>query len=110
MVIYKHWLFQVDPGNVRLIEEGEVNALVEAEKQAEATKQAIKRKIAQAAATDFQSRSLPAKLRIEPDDPEDVVGIRVTILIFTNIFSNELQLTKSLAYDVFLLTLYPSFF
>lgn len=54
--------------------------MLEAEKQAEATKQAIKRKIAQAAATDFQSRSLPAKLRIEPDDPEDVVGT-VTILI-----------------------------
>nr|CAN63860.1 hypothetical protein VITISV_037743 [Vitis vinifera] len=62
---------QVDPGNVRPIQE-EVNALLEAEKEAEATKQAIKRKIAQAAATDFQSRSLPAKLRIEPDDPEDV--------------------------------------
>ncbi|RVX05787.1 hypothetical protein CK203_023843 [Vitis vinifera] len=61
----------VDPGNVRPIQE-EVNALLEAEKEAEATKQAIKRKIAQAAATDFQSRSLPAKLRIEPDDPEDV--------------------------------------
>lgn len=81
MVIYLAWLFQVDPGNVRPIQEGEeVNALLEAEKQAEATKQAIKRKIAQAAATDFQSRSLPAKLRIEPDDPEDVVGT-VTILI-----------------------------
>jgi survival of motor neuron-related-splicing factor 30 len=48
--------------------------LVEAERVAEATKQAIKRKIAQAASVDFQSRSLPAKLRIEPDDPEDVVS------------------------------------
>lgn len=46
--------------------------MVEAERVAEATKQAIKRKIAQAASVDFQSRSLPAKLRIEPDDPEDV--------------------------------------
>ncbi|XP_042483926.1 uncharacterized protein LOC122064282 [Macadamia integrifolia] len=64
--------FQVDPGNVRLIQEGEVNAFVEAERVAEATKQAIKRKIAQAATTDFQSRTLPAKLRIDPDDPEDV--------------------------------------
>ncbi|KAF8404013.1 hypothetical protein HHK36_008889 [Tetracentron sinense] len=62
----------VDPGNVRQIQEGAVNALLEAEKEAEATKQAIKRKIAQAAVSDFQSRSLPAKLRIEPDDPEDV--------------------------------------
>lgn len=80
----------MDPGNVRPIQE-EVNALLEAEKEAEATKQAIKRKIAQAAATDFQSRSLPAKLRIEPDDPEDVVG-GVTIQIFTIFFWNELQL------------------
>ncbi|PRQ19660.1 putative chromatin remodeling & transcriptional activation CHROMO-DOMAIN family [Rosa chinensis] len=63
---------EVDPANVRPIQEGAVNALLEAEKVAEATKQAIKRKIAQAASVDFQSRSLPAKLRIEPDDPEDV--------------------------------------
>ncbi|XP_052204867.1 uncharacterized protein LOC127809803 isoform X2 [Diospyros lotus] len=63
---------EVDPANVRLIEEAEVNALLEAEKEAEATRQAIKRKIAQAAASDFQSRSLPAKLRIDPNDPEDV--------------------------------------
>ncbi|XP_044462575.1 survival of motor neuron-related-splicing factor 30-like isoform X1 [Mangifera indica] len=60
---------EVDPANVRPIQ---VNALLEAEKVAEATKQAIKRKIEQAAAIDFQSRSLPAKLRINPEDPEDV--------------------------------------
>jgi survival-of-motor-neuron-related-splicing factor 30 len=63
---------EVDPANIRPIQEGTVDALVEAERVAEATKQAIKRKIAQAASVDFQSRSLPAKLRIEPDDPEDV--------------------------------------
>ncbi|EXB80406.1 Survival of motor neuron-related-splicing factor 30 [Morus notabilis] len=63
---------EVDPDNIRPIEEGAVNALLEAERVAEATKQAIKRKIAQAGSADFQSRSLPAKLRIEPDDPEDV--------------------------------------
>ncbi|XP_062094850.1 uncharacterized protein LOC133800794 isoform X2 [Humulus lupulus] len=63
---------EVDPDNIRPIQEGAVNALLEAEKVAEATKQAIKRKIAQAASVDFQSRTLPAKLRIEPDDPEDV--------------------------------------
>lgn len=67
-------LMQVDPANVRPIQEGTVDALVEAERVAEATKQAIKRKIAQAASVDFQSRTLPAKLRIEPDDPEDVVS------------------------------------
>lgn len=52
----------------------EVNALLEAEKVAEATKLAIKRKIAQAASVDFQSRTMPAKLRINPEDPEDVVS------------------------------------
>ncbi|KAL3515771.1 hypothetical protein ACH5RR_022673 [Cinchona calisaya] len=63
---------EVDPDNVRPIHEETANALLEAEKVAEATKAALKRKIAQAASTDFQSRSLPAKLLIEPDDPEDV--------------------------------------
>ncbi|KAF7142315.1 hypothetical protein RHSIM_Rhsim05G0115500 [Rhododendron simsii] len=63
---------EVDPDNVRAIQEGVVNALLEAEKEAEATKQAIKRKIAQAAVVDFQSRTLPEKLRIDPNDPEDV--------------------------------------
>lgn len=71
-IIYSHYL-QVDPDNVRLIEEGNVNALLEAEKIAQATKEALKRKIAQAAETDLQSRTLPAKLRIDPNDPEDVV-------------------------------------
>jgi hypothetical protein len=64
----------VDPANVRPIQEGVVNTLAEAERVAEATKQAIKRKIALAASVDFQSRSLPAKLRIDPSDPEDVVS------------------------------------
>lgn len=63
----------MDPANVRTIQL-EVNPLLEAERVAEATKQAIKRKIAQAASVDFQSRNLPSKLRIEPDDPEDVVS------------------------------------
>ncbi|CAL0325879.1 unnamed protein product [Lupinus luteus] len=73
-VIYDNWgnKEEVDPANVRPIQEGTVDALLEAERVAEATKQAIKRKIAQAASIDFQSKSLPAKLRIEPDDPEDV--------------------------------------
>lgn len=75
----------MDPDNVKPIQEGVVNALIEAEKEAEATKQAIKRKIAQAAAVDFQSRSLPAKLKVEPDDPEDVVSKNVLDnLVFTN--------------------------
>lgn len=60
---------EVDFANVRPVQ---VNPLAEAEKIAEATREALKRKIAQAAAADFQSRSIPAKLRINPDDPEDV--------------------------------------
>ncbi|KAM1014761.1 hypothetical protein ACFX2I_044591 [Malus domestica] len=73
-VTYDSWgnKEEVDPDNVRPIQEGAVNALLEAERVAEATKQALKRKIAQASSIDFQSRSLPPKLRIEPDDPEDV--------------------------------------
>lgn len=67
--------FKVDPANVRPLQEGAVDTILEAEKEAEATKLALKRKIAQAASadTEFQSRSLPAKLRIEPEDSEDVV-------------------------------------
>ncbi|KAL2339326.1 hypothetical protein Fmac_013772 [Flemingia macrophylla] len=73
-VSYDNWgnKEEVDPANIRPIQEGTVDTLLEAERVAEATKQAIKRKIAQAASIDFQSRSLPAKLRIEADDPEDV--------------------------------------
>ncbi|TKY53853.1 Survival of motor neuron-related-splicing factor 30 [Spatholobus suberectus] len=73
-VCYDNWgnKEEVDPANIRPIQEGTVDTLLEAERVAEATKQAIKRKIAQAASIDFQSRSLPAKLRIEADDTEDV--------------------------------------
>lgn len=76
LVAYSGWgnKEEVDPANVRALEEGVVDPLVEAEKEAEATKLALKRKIAQSATADvdFQSKTLPAKLRIEPEDPEDV--------------------------------------
>lgn len=52
----------------------EQNALLEAERLAEATKNALKRKIEQAASSDFQTKTLPAKLKIDPNDPEDVVS------------------------------------
>lgn len=73
-VAYDEWgnKEEVEPYNIRPIEEAAVNTMVEAEREAEATKQAIKRKIAQSASVDFQSRTLPAKLRIEPNDPDDV--------------------------------------
>ncbi|KAJ1255649.1 hypothetical protein BS78_07G012000 [Paspalum vaginatum] len=73
-VAYDEWgnREEVDPDNVRPLEEEAADALRQAEKEAEATKMAIKRKIEQAATSDFQARSLPAKLRIEPSDPEDV--------------------------------------
>lgn len=78
---YYLYYFQVDLANVRLLQEEGVDALLEAEKEAEATKLALKRKIAQAASSDvdIQSRSLPAKLRIEPEDSEDVVSKFVSI-------------------------------
>lgn len=76
LVSYEGWgnKEEVDPANVRPLPEGAVDTILEAEKEAEATKLALKRKIAQAASadSDFQSRSLPAKLRIEPEDSEDV--------------------------------------
>lgn len=73
-VCYDEWgnKEEVDLANIRPRQEASVNPLVEAERIAEATKQALKRKIAQAAASDMQSRSLPAKLLIDPNDPEDV--------------------------------------
>ncbi|KAL1831706.1 hypothetical protein ACET3Z_001357 [Daucus carota] len=76
LVSYEGWgnKEEVDPANIRPLQEGAVDTILEAEKEAEATKLALKRKIAQAASadTDLQSRSLPAKLRIEPEDSEDV--------------------------------------
>ncbi|TVU43744.1 hypothetical protein EJB05_10235 [Eragrostis curvula] len=73
-VAYDEWgnREEVDPDNVRPLEEEAADALRQAEKEAEATKMALKRKIEQAATSDFQARSLPAKLRIDPNDPEDV--------------------------------------
>ncbi|CAA7043825.1 unnamed protein product [Microthlaspi erraticum] len=70
-VSYDEWgnKEEVDPDNVRAIEN---NALLEAERLAEATKNALKRKIEQSASSDYQSRTLPAKLKIDPNDPEDV--------------------------------------
>lgn len=56
---------------MRLIEH---NALLEAERLAEATKNALKRKVEQAASSDFQTKTLPEKLKIDPNDPEDVVS------------------------------------
>ncbi|XP_050273035.1 uncharacterized protein LOC126716092 isoform X1 [Quercus robur] len=88
---------EVDPDNVRPIQEGVVNTLAEAERVAEATKQAIKRKIALAASMDYQSRSLPAKLRIEPDDPEDVkVAKRKKIHAFkSKVRMEQLEVTQN---------------
>ncbi|KAF0898219.1 hypothetical protein E2562_005819 [Oryza meyeriana var. granulata] len=73
-VSYEGWgnKEEVDPANVRPVEEEAADSLRQAEKEAEATKMAIKRKIEQAATSDFQMRSLPTKLRIDPTDPEDV--------------------------------------
>ncbi|XP_023638733.1 survival of motor neuron-related-splicing factor 30 [Capsella rubella] len=70
-VAYDEWgnKEEVDPDNVRPIEQ---NALLEAERLAEATKNALKRKIEQAASSDFQTKTVPAKLKIDPNDPEDV--------------------------------------
>jgi hypothetical protein len=75
LTVYCWFKFNFTPfSNVRPLEEAAADALRQAEKEAEATKMALKRKIEQAATSDFQVRSLPAKLRIDPNDPEDVVS------------------------------------
>ncbi|XP_042000021.1 survival of motor neuron-related-splicing factor 30-like [Salvia splendens] len=63
---------EVDPDNVRPIQEGTADPLLEAEKIAVATKEALKRKIAQSASKDFEAWTVPAKLQIDRNDPEDV--------------------------------------
>ncbi|GBG85997.1 hypothetical protein CBR_g40810 [Chara braunii] len=51
----------------------DIDSMAWAEKEAEAGRQALKRKVEAAAAmVDDMPRSLPAKLRIHPDDSEDV--------------------------------------
>ncbi|KAH8939968.1 hypothetical protein BDL97_15G064400 [Sphagnum fallax] len=91
-VTYDDWgnTEEVDLSNVRVLEveeddlvaeakadleinmDANADAMLGAEQEAEATRQAIKRKIAQAADVDVIPRGLPPKLRINPDDPEDV--------------------------------------
>ncbi|KAH0939646.1 hypothetical protein HID58_007107 [Brassica napus] len=80
-VSYNEWgnKEEVDPDNVRAIEN---NALLEAQRLAEATKNALKRKIEQAASSDYQSKTLPAKLKIDPNDPEDKIAKRKKIHAF----------------------------
>jgi hypothetical protein len=68
---------QVD--NERIRERGEVNAFFNAEKEAEAARLALKRKIAQSAEAEIAPRGLPAKLQIKPDDPENVVSCVKTV-------------------------------
>ncbi|XP_073028435.1 uncharacterized protein [Primulina eburnea] len=73
-ICYEGWgnKEEVDPDNIRSIQEDTADPLLEAEKVAVATKEALKRKIAQAAAKDFQSWTVPEKLQINVNDPEDV--------------------------------------
>eukprot|EP00850_Spirogloea_muscicola_P015155 SM000114S24118 [mRNA] locus=s114:3455:6054:- [translate_table: standard] len=71
---------EVDEGNVRrradaeAATEAEADAVAAAEREAEATKQALKRKVAQAAEREAVPKDLPPKLRINPDDSEEVFG------------------------------------
>ncbi|KAL3814558.1 hypothetical protein ACJIZ3_015826 [Penstemon smallii] len=63
---------EVDPDNVRSIQEGNADPLLEAERIAVATKEALKRKIALSASKDSHSWTVPEKLQYDPNDPEDV--------------------------------------
>ncbi|AEC05599.1 nucleic acid binding/RNA binding protein [Arabidopsis thaliana] len=90
-VAYDEWgnKEEVDPDNVRPIEQ---NAIVEAERLAQATKNALKRKIEKAASSDYQTKTLPAKLKIDPNDPEDVkIAKRKKIHVVQNKKQNDWQ-------------------
>ncbi|MCO5580216.1 hypothetical protein L7F22_034082 [Adiantum nelumboides] len=65
---------KVDFDNVRDLDESseQRNALLDVEKAAEATRLALKRKIAESAEAEIVPKNLPLKLQIKPDDPEDV--------------------------------------
>jgi len=52
--------------------DADADIMFDAEREAEVTRLAIKQKIAEAADVDAISRDLPPKLRIKPDDSEDV--------------------------------------
>ena len=52
-----------------------VDPLLDAEQEANLTRLALKKKIKDAADIDTIPRDLPPKLRIKPDDPEDVVSV-----------------------------------
>ena len=58
---------------MRPIQEGTADPLLEAEKIAVATKEALKQKIVQSASKEFEAWTIPAKLHIDPNDSEDVV-------------------------------------
>eukprot|EP00245_Coleochaete_scutata_P006415 TRINITY_DN20842_c0_g1_i1.p1 TRINITY_DN20842_c0_g1~~TRINITY_DN20842_c0_g1_i1.p1 ORF type:complete len:295 (+),score=102.31 TRINITY_DN20842_c0_g1_i1:73-957(+) len=63
---------EVDVDNVRPLPALEgVDAIAEAEKDAEETRLAIKRKIAEAAEAEFVQKELPPKLRVQPEDDEE---------------------------------------
>ncbi|KAI5060437.1 hypothetical protein GOP47_0024857 [Adiantum capillus-veneris] len=76
LVAYDGWgnKEEVDFDNVRDIDQSgeEGNALLDVEKAAEATRLALKRKIAESADAEIVPKNLPLKLQIKPDDPEDV--------------------------------------
>lgn len=61
--------------------DADADIMFDAEREAEVTRLAIKQKIAEAADVDAISRDLPPKLRIKPDDSEDVVSLLLTYLL-----------------------------
>jgi survival-of-motor-neuron-related-splicing factor 30 len=61
-------------GGAEAIDNAIVDPLLDAEQEANLTRLALKKKIEDAADVDVISRDLPPKLRIKPDDSEDVVS------------------------------------
>eukprot|EP00897_Mesotaenium_endlicherianum_P010278 jgi/Mesen1/9279/ME000060S08718 len=71
IVVYNDWGNEEEGEQAEGAAEGG-GAAVSAEAEAEAGRLALKRKIAQAASADLTPKNLPAKLKVNPDDPEDV--------------------------------------
>ncbi|EFJ12136.1 hypothetical protein SELMODRAFT_91379 [Selaginella moellendorffii] len=77
LVMYDGWNNEeeANAANIRQVNLDD-DKLVEAEREAEATRQAIKRKIALAADVGVVPRDLPQKLKIKPDDPEEIRQVK----------------------------------
>lgn len=62
-------------GGAEVVDNVNTNSWLDAEQEANLTRLALKKTIEDAADINVISRGVPPKLRIKPDDSEDVVGV-----------------------------------